>query len=181
MRHDALFGSRPLLATTDILTMANLNLPVVVFLLVLLTQIVAWVGKTALQELASSSPAPRRPRSASARRSSRTRPSWPRPAARTSSPSGPSSSARLTRGLPTSRRRVRAAEEIEGGADGRQHALVGALVVRDQVLDPHLGGHDRRLVLPRLVVPPRARVLRPGRLGARTRFLAPRLPWRAEG
>jgi hypothetical protein len=32
--------------------MANLNLPVVVFLLVLLTQIVAWVGKTALQELA---------------------------------------------------------------------------------------------------------------------------------
>ncbi|BEI81613.1 hypothetical protein CcaverHIS002_0207730 [Cutaneotrichosporon cavernicola] len=32
--------------------MANLNLPVVVFLFVLLTQLVAWVGKTALQELA---------------------------------------------------------------------------------------------------------------------------------
>lgn len=32
--------------------MANLNLPVVVFLIVLLTQLVAWVGKTVLQELA---------------------------------------------------------------------------------------------------------------------------------
>ncbi|KLT40083.1 protein GET1 [Cutaneotrichosporon oleaginosum] len=32
--------------------MADLNLPVVVFLIVLLTQLVAWVGKTALQEFA---------------------------------------------------------------------------------------------------------------------------------
>ncbi|GMK54109.1 hypothetical protein CspeluHIS016_0106950 [Cutaneotrichosporon spelunceum] len=34
--------------------MANLNLPVVVFLFVLLAQIITWVGKTALQELAFS-------------------------------------------------------------------------------------------------------------------------------
>lgn len=182
-----LSSDQTIVATTDNLTMANLNLPVVVFLIVLLTQLVTWVGKTVLQELAFGIYT-RLFLAGTQKSQKRIRAQVLQDKAelgKTSSQDEFSKWAKLKRkvdkGLADLEKTSACTWMNVVGADDRQLALLGPIVVRAPLLDAHLGGHDRRVLLPRVVVPPRARVLGPGRLGARACLVAPRLPWRPEG